>query len=143
MQTGTSVGPTDAWLSSGVFDYTPAPGKLELTDGRIRFTVVAPPGAKNARWLEQVTGQPGLAERVLKGESVTVLDTPLSEVRTRWPVTTAGSYLQVRRNETLYRIYFYNAGSAAGRPGRGLGGIISGRAASRPFREALKEPPTG
>ena len=137
MQTGISVGPTDAWLSSGVFDYTPAPGKLELADGRLRFTVVAPPGEKNARWLEQATGQTGLADRVLRGEAATVLDEPVDQVKTRWPFLTAGSYLQVRKDGTLYRVYFYNAGAAAGQPSRGLGGIVRGRAASKPFREAL------
>ena len=138
METATSVGPTEAWLSSGVFDYTPAQGKLELAEGRIRFAVVGAGGEKNARWLEQATGQPGLAERILNGESVMVLDEPLDQVKTRWPVLTAGSYLQLRKDGTLYRIYFYNAGAAAGHAGRGLGGIIRGRAASRPFREAMK-----
>lgn len=129
---------TDAWLSSGVMDYSPAPGKLAVRDGRLVFWVVAPPGKKTARWIEEVTGQAGVAERLLAGESVTVLDIPIGDAQARFPAMAAGSALYLNHGGQKWRIYFYNAAKATGRPQRGVIGIINGRVASKPFREAFK-----
>ena len=135
--TVSDVAPTDAWLSSGVFDYSPAPGKLALKDGRLTFTVIAPGGEKNARWLEQVTGQQGVAERILNGEAVTVVDVPVAEANPSFPPTALGSALHLMLDGTKYRINFYDTGRAAGRA-RLLAAILSARGRSKRFRAALR-----
>lgn len=131
------VSPTGAWLASEAFDSNPAPGQLALQNGRLTFMVVAPGGEKNARWIEQVTGQHGVAERILKGEAVTVVDVPVAEANPSFPPTALGSAMHLMLDETKYRINFYDTGRAAGRA-RGMGLILSGRRRSKPFRAALK-----
>jgi hypothetical protein len=47
--------------------------------------VISQGGEKNARWIEQVTGQQGVADRILNGETVTVVDVPLAEAKAKFP----------------------------------------------------------
>ena len=100
--------------------------------------MIAPGGEKNARWLEQVTGQRGVAERILNGETLTVVDVPLAKANAKFPASALGSSLYLTLDGTKYRINFYDTGRATGRPWRIFLGTFSGMGKSKPFRDALK-----
>lgn len=134
------IPPIPAWLASGRTDYSPAPGMIELSGGRIRFTVTGPPGEKTAQWLEQVTGQQGLAERVLAGDATEVLDVDAGEVKPKFPALMFGASMQIKHAGTTYRIFFYNAGKAASQANKTVAGASSqlqGRVAGKPWKDAF------
>lgn len=132
------VAPTDAWLSSGRMDTSPAPGKLALKDDRLTFTVTAPGSDRNARWVEEATGQQGVAERILNGETVTVIDCPVAQANAKFTASSMGSTLLLTVDGTKYRISFFDTGKAVGRPWRSFVGTFTGAGKSKPFRDALK-----
>jgi hypothetical protein len=81
MATSTPELGTKAWLLMGLFGS--APGVLRLADGRLCLKVQGA-GAlwgRQLRALERIAQQPGLAERLSRGETAEIFNTPLERVR--------------------------------------------------------------
>jgi hypothetical protein len=79
-----------------------------------------------------------VADRILNGETVTVVDVPLAEAKAKFPASALGSVMHLTLDGTKYRINFYDTGRATGRPWRIFLGTFSGATNSKPFRDALK-----
>jgi hypothetical protein len=124
------------WLQSGPLDYSPAKGSLHLSGDRLAFVIDERPPDKHAAWLEEVSGQPGLARRLQEGERATIFDVPVSEAEARFPPMSMGALAFVTVGGVRYRLNFYDP--AKGTRPTGRLGVFQGIAAGRPWKKALK-----
>jgi hypothetical protein len=124
------------WLQSGPLDYFPAKGSLHLSGGRLIFVIDESPPEKHAVWLEEVSGQPGLAKRLQDGERATIFDVPVSEAEVKFPGSAMGSLVLITVGGTRYRLNFYDP--TRGGPGTKLGGVFKGGSEGRQWKRALK-----
>src|SRR4051812_44808813 len=81
MATSTPKFVTKAWLLMGLTGS--APGVLRLADGRLCLRVQGSGvlWGRQLRALERIARQPGLAERLGRGEAAEIFDTPLDRIR--------------------------------------------------------------
>jgi hypothetical protein len=136
MEAGAEALSSYVWLQSGPLDYSPARGALHLANGRLTFVISEPPGEKKASWLEEASGQPGIAERLENGEQVQIFDVPVSDTEVRFPVMSLGALMFLTVGGTRYRLNFYDPARGARPTGRL--GVFKGMAAGRPWKRALK-----
>jgi hypothetical protein len=134
------------------FTIRPVNGVLELVDDTLRFTAVAG-GDRLAQDLERLAEKPGLAEQLRSGEQVVALEIPRGEAGVAFSRLQAGAIMKLRARGKTWRFAFYNyarassgskaasADLAVGQMGRAAVGAASqlqGRAAAKPWREALR-----
>jgi hypothetical protein len=114
-------------------------GELELRDGRVKFT--ATQGKSRQRhWLERRTGIAGLAERIQGGESVLVLDAPVSEVSVRFSKLAFGSILILKAAGKRWRFVFFDPRASPDITGAVMvyPRMIKGAKLAAPWREAFR-----
>jgi hypothetical protein len=95
---------SEAWLCRGI---STVPGELKLEDGRLSYTAF---GFGTILWfqrgkLEREAHQPGLADRMRRGENSVVFDARMTDVETEFPWYDPGG-LRIRVGEAKYRIVF-------------------------------------
>ncbi len=114
-------------------------GELELRDDRLKFTATR--GKRRQRhWLERRTGIAGLAERIERGESVVVLDAPVSEASVRFSKLAFGSILILKTAGKKWRFVFFDPRVSPDSVGAVMTypRMIKGGKVAAPWREALR-----
>lgn len=96
---------SEAMLLRGV---DTAPGFLRFAGGRLTYTVRerGTLGKGQLQKLEQGSGQPGLAEALLKDRPIVVFDVPLAEVRVKFPWYYFSGGCKLRVKGVEYRLSF-------------------------------------
>jgi hypothetical protein len=126
---------SEVWLTTGTFDYSPTYGRLSLAAGRLSLVLVDAPSGKGAKWLEQTAGRRDVVATLESGEPAELFDVPISEADARVHATRTG--MTVRVDGVRYKLYFYNAGRAAGRPGAATVGVVGAIPVGGAWRRAL------
>jgi hypothetical protein len=76
-----------AWLLRSRVSPFPISGELELTGGRISFTLDPTAAESRLGWLEAELGSDGLKGRLETGERVVVFSHALADCAISWPLT--------------------------------------------------------
>jgi hypothetical protein len=126
-----------AWLLRSRFSPFPIPGSLELTDGRLSFTLDG--GAAEARlgWLEEELGIDGLPSRLEQGRSLVAFDHALADCIVSWPLTGGGAQMVVEAPDRRWIVSYEDP--AAGKLSHRLG-LFSGRRRAKDWKRALAGP---
>jgi hypothetical protein len=69
--------------------------RLEITDGTVRCTLVPRHKLKHVDWLSKRLDLPDLAERVKRGEEVTVFEYPRNSYQIKWPKLSMGTLFEI------------------------------------------------
>src|SRR5215212_10792399 len=124
------------WLLRSRWSPFAVPGALELSAGRLLFTLDEAAAESRLGWLEERLGVEGLGPRLEAGEIVVVFDHRLSDCTVSWPLTAGGGQLIVEAPGARWVVSYEHA--AAGRLAHTLG-MITGRGRARDWKRALAE----
>ena len=132
---------TPTWLTRSGMDQFSVKGELALVGDRIQYSVGAQPGGqpvpkKTVAWLEVASGEPGVGERLERGEAVKVLDVARGDADVKFTNALVTPGIRLRVNGELWRLWFQKPG------GLGALGVLFGIGdavkARRAWRDALR-----
>jgi hypothetical protein len=125
----------DAWITKSKLSSFNAKGRLELADGRLRFSTV--PGATSggfAGWLEEMAGRPGVKDQIEAGDAVLLLDAPVEACHVTFPRAMYGRGMEIATGGKTWTIWLMYPAA----PGIwSLFDLLGSRGANKPWKAAL------
>jgi hypothetical protein len=125
-----------AWLLRSRWSPFAIPGTLELSAGRLTFTLERAASGSRLGWLEERLGVGDLGPRLEAGERVVVFDHALSDCTVSWPLTAGGGQMVVEAPPDRWVVSYDHAPAAKLAETIGL---ITGRRRARDWKRALAE----
>lgn len=129
----------NAWITRSRLRSSSAMGRLELADGRLRFSTLRG-GAKGgaARWLEELAGRPGVKDQLEAGDPVLLLDAPVEACRITFPRLMFGQGMQIATGGKTWTIWLTDPAGATGFDTLDLFIWFLHRRVTKPWKAALR-----